>query len=36
MVIDAVIKFSDEARALKLEKYLKTGSGAAFAVRHLR
>lgn len=34
--VDAVVEFSDEGRALKLEKYLKTGSGAAFAVRHLR
>ena len=34
--VDAVIKFADEARALKLEKYLKSGSGAAFALRHLR
>jgi putative endonuclease len=34
--VDAVIKFADEARALKLEKYLKSGSGAAFASRHLR
>ena len=34
--VDAVITFSDEARAVRLEKYLKTGSGAAFAIRHLR
>ena len=34
--VDVVIKFSDEARAVRLEKYLKTGSGAAFAIRHLR
>jgi len=34
--IDVVIEFSDETRALKFEKYLKSGSGAAFAARHLR
>lgn len=35
-VIDVFVKFADEARAIKLERYLKSGSGAAFAVRHLR
>lgn len=34
--VDAMVKFSDEARALKLEKYLKSGSGVEFARRHLR
>jgi putative endonuclease len=34
--VDVVIEFSDEDRATAFEKYLKTGSGVAFAVRHLR
>jgi putative endonuclease len=34
--VDVVIEFSDERRAVALEKYLKTGSGVAFASRHLR
>ena len=34
--VDVVIKFSDERRAVALEKYLKSGSGSAFAKRHLR
>jgi putative endonuclease len=34
--IDAVITFADERRAVAFEKYLKSGSGVAFARRHLR
>ena len=34
--IDLVIEFQDERRALALERYLKSGSGVAFAKRHLR
>jgi predicted GIY-YIG superfamily endonuclease len=34
--VDVVIEFRDEARALALERYLKSGSGVAFAKRHLR
>ena len=34
--IDVVVEFTDETRALKLERYLKSGSGVAFAKRHLR
>ena len=34
--IDVVVEFIDETRALKLERYLKSGSGVAFAKRHLR
>jgi predicted GIY-YIG superfamily endonuclease len=34
--IDVVIKFSNEPRAVKFEKYLKSGSGGEFARRHLR
>jgi predicted GIY-YIG superfamily endonuclease len=34
--IDVVIEFSDEGRALVFERYLKSGSGAAFAIRHFR
>jgi putative endonuclease len=34
--VDAIIKFADEARAVRLEKYLKSGSGTEFARRHLR
>jgi predicted GIY-YIG superfamily endonuclease len=35
-LVDVVIEFSDERRALAFERYLKSGSGAAFAQRHLR
>ena len=35
-VLDVVVQFADEARAVAFEKYLKSGSGAAFARRHLR
>ena len=31
-----VIEFSDESRAVAFEKYLKSGSGAAFSKRHPR
>ena len=34
--IDLYVKFADEPRALKFERYLKSGSGCAFAKRHLR
>jgi len=34
--IDVVIEFSDEPRAVAFERYLKSGSGVAFAQRHLR
>ena len=34
--IDAVIEFADERRAVAFERYLKSGSGVAFAKRHLR
>ena len=34
--LDVVIKFADEARAVRFERYLKSGSGCAFAKRHLR
>jgi putative endonuclease len=34
--VDAIVKFTDEARARKLERYLKSGSGVEFARRHLR
>jgi putative endonuclease len=34
--IDVIVQFTDQARALALERYLKTGSGNAFAKRHLR
>jgi predicted GIY-YIG superfamily endonuclease len=34
--IDAVIEFTDERRAVAFERYLKSGSGVAFARRHLR
>ena len=29
------VEFADEAQALRFEKYLKSGSGRAFAKRHL-
>jgi putative endonuclease len=31
-----VVAFSDERRALEFERYLKSGSGCAFARRHFR
>jgi putative endonuclease len=34
--LDVSITFADEARAIALERYLKSGSGAAFSTRHLR
>jgi len=34
--LDVVIEFSDERRAVAFEHYLKSGSGVAFAKRHLR
>jgi putative endonuclease len=34
--IDVVIEFADERRAVAFERYLKSGSGVAFARRHLR
>ena len=34
--LDVVIAFRDEKRAMALERYLKSGSGCAFAQRHLR
>jgi predicted GIY-YIG superfamily endonuclease len=35
-IIDVIVEFSDERRATAFERYLKSGSGVAFAVRHLR
>lgn len=35
-IIDVIIEFSDERRAVAFEKYLKSGSGCAFAKRRLR
>jgi putative endonuclease len=34
--LDVVVKFADEPRAIAFERYLKSGSGVAFARRHLR
>jgi putative endonuclease len=34
--LDVVIAFTDEARAMRFERYLKSGSGVAFAQLHLR
>jgi hypothetical protein len=31
-----VVEFTDERRALAFERYLQSGSGVAFAMRHLR
>jgi predicted GIY-YIG superfamily endonuclease len=31
-----VVAFADERRALDFERYLKSGSGCAFAARHFR
>jgi putative endonuclease len=35
-MIDVVVQFSDQSRAMAFEKYLKSGSGCAFAQRHFR
>jgi predicted GIY-YIG superfamily endonuclease len=34
--LDVVVRFADERRALAFERYLKSGSGCAFAKRHFR
>lgn len=34
--LDVVVAFRDERRAVAFERYLKSGSGVAFAHRHLR
>jgi predicted GIY-YIG superfamily endonuclease len=34
--VDVVIEFADERRAVAFERHLKSGSGVAFAHRHLR
>ena len=34
--VDVAIEFADERRAIAFERYLKSGSGVAFAQRHLR
>jgi putative endonuclease len=31
-----VVEFANERRAIEFEKYLKSGSGCAFSVRHFR
>jgi hypothetical protein len=36
LVLKRFIEFPDERRALAFERYLKSGSGVAFAQRHLR
>ena len=35
-IIDVVVEFTDERRAVTFERYLKSGSGVSFAMRHLR
>jgi putative endonuclease len=35
-IVDVIVEFSDERRALAFERYLKSGSGGAFARRHFR
>jgi putative endonuclease len=34
--VDVLIEFGDEHRAVAFERYLKSGSGCAFASRHFR
>ena len=34
--LDVVVTFADERRAVEFERYLKSGTGAAFAARHFR
>ena len=33
-IVDVIIAFADQERAIRFEKYLKSGSGRAFAKRH--
>jgi predicted GIY-YIG superfamily endonuclease len=35
-VLDVIVEFANEERAIRFEQYLKSGSGCAFAKRHLR
>ena len=35
-IINVIVEFSDERRAVAFERYLKSGSGNAFAKRHVR
>ena len=35
-IIDVIVEFSDQRRAVAFERYLKSGSGNAFAKRHFR
>jgi putative endonuclease len=35
-IVDVVVEFTDEHRAVAFERYLKSGSGVALAMRHLR
>jgi putative endonuclease len=35
-IVDVVVEFADERRAVAFERYLKSGSGVAFAKRHFR
>jgi putative endonuclease len=34
--VSVVVEFKDEAKAVRFERYLKSGSGCAFAKRHFR
>jgi predicted GIY-YIG superfamily endonuclease len=34
--VDVVVEFAEEQRAVAFERYLKSGSGSAFARRHFR
>jgi putative endonuclease len=35
-IVDVIVEFRDERRAVTFERYLKSGSGGAFAKRHFR
>jgi putative endonuclease len=35
-IVDVIVEFTDERRAVTFERYLKSGSGVAFSKRHLR
>lgn len=35
-MLDVIVEFAGDRRATAFEKYLKSGSGSAFAKRHLR
>jgi putative endonuclease len=35
-IVDVIVEFRDQPRAVAFERYLKSGSGVAFAMHHFR